>query len=190
MNPSPTLVLYAHAAPRRSRVNRPIAAALAQMPHIVVHDLYRMYPDYDIDIAHEQRALEQAQTVVFQYPLQWYAPPALLKAWLDEVLQYGWAYGTGGTALRGKRCMVVASTGGQADSYRPDGLHAYGVAEFLRPMEQTAVLCGMAWLPPLVLHDAHYASQEAIDAHVKRVCESLRVVADTAPATVSTTASV
>ena len=49
----------------------------------------------------------------------------------------------------------MASTGGPEDSYRPDGYNRYFFDAFLPPYEQTAALCGMRLLPPLVLHGAH-----------------------------------
>ena len=82
-----------------------------------------------------------------------------MKLWLDEVLAFGWAYGPGGTALRGKDLWLVATTGGPEDSYRPDSYNRYFFDAFLPPYEQTAALCGMRFLPPLVLHGAHRAER-------------------------------
>ncbi|MGE8366389.1 glutathione-regulated potassium-efflux system oxidoreductase KefF [Cupriavidus basilensis] len=165
----PILVIYAHPRPHLSRVNRPLATALESLPDVTVHDLYSSYTDYDIDVVAEQRALARASTLVFQFPVQWYSVPALLKLWLDEVLESGWAYGPGGTALRGKSLLVVASTGGHADSYGPDGAHGHSIEEYMLPLEQTAVLCGMNWLPPLVLHDANQADARTLADHIGRV---------------------
>ena len=81
--------------------------------------------------------------------------PPLMKLWLDEVLAFGWAYGPGGTALQGKDLWLVATTGGPEDSYRPDSYNRYFFDAFLPPYEQTAALCGMRFLPPLLLHGAH-----------------------------------
>ena len=32
-----------------------------------------------------------------------------MKQWFDVVFEYGWAYGSTGTALQGKEVMLVAS---------------------------------------------------------------------------------
>ncbi|EGF32410.1 hypothetical protein IMCC9480_2520 [Oxalobacteraceae bacterium IMCC9480] len=48
------LVILAHASLQRSRVNRRLADAAAGMPHVKVHDLYEIYPDFDINVRHEQ----------------------------------------------------------------------------------------------------------------------------------------
>ena len=78
--------------------------------------------------------------MVWQHPIHWYGMPPLMKLWLDEVLAFGWAYGPGGTALRGKDLWLVASTGGAEESYRPDSYNRYFFDAFLPPYEQTAAL--------------------------------------------------
>jgi len=93
--------------------------------------------------------------------------PALMKLWVDDVLAFGWAYGPGGTALRGKDLWLVATTGGPQESYHPSSYNRYFFDAFLPPYEQTATLCGMRFLPPLVLHGAHKADDAAILAHLK-----------------------
>ncbi|MGO4329725.1 NAD(P)H-dependent oxidoreductase [Cupriavidus sp. 2TAF22] len=165
----PILVIYAHPRPHQSRVNRSLASALEKLPAVTVHDLYTRYTDYDIDVVEEQRALARAGTVVLQFPVQWYSMPALLKLWMDDVLESGWAFGPGGTALRGKSLLVVASTGGHADSYGPDGTHGHSIGEYMLPLAQTAVLCGMNWLTPLVLHDANQVDEDVLAEHIGRV---------------------
>jgi glutathione-regulated potassium-efflux system ancillary protein KefF len=99
--------------------------------------------------------------------------PPLMKLWLDDVLTFGWAYGPGGHALRGKDLWLVASTGGPEDSYRPDSYNRYFFDAFLPPYEQTAALCGMRFLPPLVLHGAHKASEAELTAHAETYAQRL-----------------
>ena len=91
----------------QSRVNRRMLRA-AQASGVIVRDLYRLYPDYLIDVAAEQALLAQAKLVVWQHPVHWYHMPPLMKLWVDEVLAFGWAYGPGGTALRGKDLWLAA----------------------------------------------------------------------------------
>lgn len=162
----PAYVLAAHPNWRESRVNRPLFEAAGAIPGVAVRDLYGSYPDYDIDVPAEQRAAEAAQLLVLLHPIQWYTMPALMKLWLDEVLLHGWAYGHGGTALRGKDLWLVATTGGPETSYHPTGYNRYFFDAFLPPYEQTAALCGMRFLPPLLLHGAHRAAPGEIQAHV------------------------
>jgi glutathione-regulated potassium-efflux system ancillary protein KefF len=174
--PSPDaeiLVIVAHPELEQSRANRRLlqaARALQQRApagRLAVRDLYALYPDYLIDVAVEQAALAAARLVVWQQPIRWYSMPPLLKLWLDDVLTFGWAYGPDGNNLRGKDLWLVASTGGPEDSYRPDSYNRYFFEAFLPPYEQTAALCGMRFLPPLILHGAHKASEPDLAAHAE-----------------------
>jgi glutathione-regulated potassium-efflux system ancillary protein KefF len=99
---------------------------------------------------------------VWQHPIHWYGMTPLLKLWVDEVLSFGWAYGPGGSALRGKDLWLVASTGGPQESYRPDSYNRYFFDAFLPPYEQTAALCGMRFIPPLTIHGAHRVSPDGV----------------------------
>jgi glutathione-regulated potassium-efflux system ancillary protein KefF len=173
------LVLVAHPELEQSRANRRMLIEARSLQdvlplgRIVVRDLYALYPDYLIDIPAEQALLATAKLVVWQQPIHWYGMPPLLKLWVDEVLAFGWAYGPDGTALRGKDLWLVATTGGPQDSYRPDSYNRYFFDAFLPPYEQTAALCGMRFLPPLMLHGAHKASEADIAAHAASYAKQL-----------------
>ncbi len=80
------LILYAHSTSHLSRANRRLSEAAASLPNVLVHDLYEMYPDFHIDVAHEQAVLADADLLVFQHPIQWYSMPSLLKEWVYVVL--------------------------------------------------------------------------------------------------------
>ena len=168
------LVIVAHPAMEQSRANRALMRAARRADsRVQVRDLYSLYPDYLIDTDAEQAQLAAAKLVVWQHPIHWYGMPPLLKLWLDEVLAFGWAYGPGGTAVRGKDLWLAATTGGPEDSYRPDSYNRYFFDAFLPPYEQTAALCGMRFLPPLLLHAAHRASADEIAAHAQVYAQRL-----------------
>ena len=158
-------VLAAHPSWRESRVTRQLFDEARSVPGVQVQDLYGRYPDYDIDVRAEQDRVAACRLLVLLHPIQWYSMPALMKLWLDEVLRYGWAYGRSGTALRGKDLWLVASTGGPEGSYHPQGYNRYFFDAFLPPYEQTAALCGMRFLPPLLLHGAHRVGEREVQAH-------------------------
>jgi glutathione-regulated potassium-efflux system ancillary protein KefF len=170
------VVLVAHPRLEHSRVNRSLMRAAQALPpgRVQVRNLYRLYPDYLIDVDAERAALATARLVVWQFPFQWYGLPPLLKLWLDEVFGFGRAYGPGGNALRGKDLWLAASTGGPEQSYRPDGYNRYFFDAFLHPYEQTAALVGMRWLPPLLLHGAHRAEAALLDRHAALFAERLQ----------------
>jgi glutathione-regulated potassium-efflux system ancillary protein KefF len=163
---APIYVVAAHPNLKTSRVNRLLLQAATELPHVQVCDLFAAYPDYHIDIATEQARLKAAQLVVLVHPVFWYSMPALLKLWVDDVLTHGWAHGAGGNALRGKDLWLVATTGGPQDSYQPKGYNRFDFDAFLPPYDQTAALCGMRFLKPLILHGAHSVPSEDIKAFV------------------------
>jgi glutathione-regulated potassium-efflux system ancillary protein KefF len=175
-NPPPRdiLVIAAHPALAHSRVNRLLLrAARHAAARVVVRDLYALYPDYLIDVAAEQALLAAAKLVVWQHPIHWYGMTPLMKLWVDEVLSFGWAYGPGGHALEGKDVWLVASTGGPSESYRPDSYNRYFFDAFLPPYEQTAALCGMRFVPPLLLHGAHRVSADDVAEQAKVYAQRL-----------------
>lgn len=155
------LVLFAHPRLERSRAN---ARLLAHVPSsVTLHDLYERYPDFAVDIAEEQARLLAHDVVVWHHPLYWYSAPPLVKQWIDLVLSFGWAYGPGGTALAGRSLLHVVTTGGGSAAYQADGMHGWTLAEFLRPLQRTATLCGMRWLPPFAVHGTHRLSDEELE---------------------------
>jgi glutathione-regulated potassium-efflux system ancillary protein KefF len=167
------VVLAAHPDLAHSHANRALIRAAEDAAGVQVRDIYAMYPDYLIDSAAEQAALAEARLIVWLHPLQWYHMPPLMKLWVDEVLAYRWAYGPGGRALAGKDLWLVTTTGSVAEAYRPQGHHRHFFDAFLPPYEQTAALCGMRFLPPLVLHGAHRASPAELATHAQIFRERL-----------------
>lgn len=52
---SSVLILHAHPAAHRSRVNRAFLLALDGLAGVKIHDLYERYPDFHVDVRAEQR---------------------------------------------------------------------------------------------------------------------------------------
>jgi glutathione-regulated potassium-efflux system ancillary protein KefG len=152
------LVLLAHPALHRSRVNSRLAEAVRDLDEVTIEDLYENYPEFDIDVRREQRSLEEHDIVVLQHPFYWYSAPALVKQWQDLVLEHGWAYGREGHALEGKTLLCAISAGGSEAAYQRDGHNRFTIRELLAPFEQTARLCGMTYLPPFVVYGTHQLS--------------------------------
>jgi glutathione-regulated potassium-efflux system ancillary protein KefG len=122
----------------------------------------------DVDVRREQELLSAHDVVVFQFPFYWYSTPPILKQWQDLVLEHGWAYGSKGTALRGKSLLCALSAGGRAEAYRSEGHNRFTVRQLLAPLEQTARLCGMEFLEPWVVYGTHRLTEAEIgDAAVR-----------------------
>jgi glutathione-regulated potassium-efflux system ancillary protein KefG len=162
------LILFAHPALEKSRIHRRLVRAVPNLPGITFHDLYEAYPDFDVDVPGEQALLAAHDLIVLQHPFFWYSTPPLVKQWEDLVLEHGWAYGSDGTALHGKQMLSLITAGGGAAAYRRDGYNRHTIREFLAPIEQTARLCGMDYLPPYVIHGAHRLTDGDIEAAATR----------------------
>ncbi len=173
-----TLVLFAHPALQHSRVHGRLIREVPERPDLTFHDLYEAYPDFDVDVAREQALLLQHDLLVLQHPLYWYSVPPLLKQWIDLVLEHGWAYGSTGTALRGKAVLSLVSAGGAAAAYGPAGFNRYTVSQLLAPIEQTFRLCGMDYLPPYVIFGTHRLDEADIDREAERYRATLAALAD------------
>lgn len=121
--------------------------------------------------------------IVFQHPFYWYSTPALFKEWQDRVLEYGFAYPPKeGKELQGKTWLSVITKGGPEWSYRSGGYNNYSISELLRPLQQTANLCGMRWMAPFVVHGVlpgDYEDIKATEASVlQEKAEELRTMVD------------
>lgn len=149
------LINFAHPAKSRSNVNVALRDAVAKIDGVTVNDLYANYPDFMIDVAREQALCEENDIIIFQHPLYWYSTPAIVKEWMDLVLEHGWAYGSAGKALVGKLFFQAMTTGGDASTYQKDGFNEFTLKELTTPYRATAKLCNMTWLPPFAVTGVH-----------------------------------
>jgi glutathione-regulated potassium-efflux system ancillary protein KefG len=159
------LILFAHPAMEKSRVNLHLAEAVKDLDGVYFHDLYQEYPDFHFDIDREQELLLQHDIIIFHHPFFWYSTPAILKEWQDLVLEHGWAYGSHGKALAGKVFMNVITTGGKESAYQEKGYNRFTMRQLLAPIEQTAILCNMVFLAPFIVHGTHSISPEDISRY-------------------------
>ena len=143
-----TLVILAHPIIEESKINKRWKQELLQYPDkITVHELYTEYPDGNINVEKEQKLLESYDNIIFQFPLYWYSYPSLLKKWLDEVFTHGWAYGSKGDKLKGKKFRIAMSIGDKKDNYLPSGSVTFTVDEVIVPFKATAVHVGAISMP-------------------------------------------
>ncbi|MFT2110804.1 NAD(P)H-dependent oxidoreductase [Marinomonas sp. 2405UD68-3] len=149
------LINFAHPAKSRSKVNKALRKAVEGLDGITINDLYATYPDFMIDIEREKQLCEDHDIIIFQHPLYWYSTPAIIKEWLDLVLEHGWAYGSDGKALTGKILFQSISAGADASTYRTDGYNGFSLRELTSPLQATAKLCGLVWLPPFAVTGVH-----------------------------------
>ena len=149
----------------QSRVNKTWKTQLEESGKITrSRDLYADYPDFQIDIEREQELLLAHDRIILQFPFYWYSSPPLLKKWLDDVLTYGFAYGSTGDKLKGKDLQIILSAGGQEKFYSGFDIYAT-IYELLKPFQLTGNLCQMNYMLPVWMYRADSADQEMINAH-------------------------
>ncbi len=151
------LVIITHPHIENSLVNSRWIAELQKNPeHFTVHALYEKYPDGKINIEQEQKLVEAHDIIIFQYPLYWFNCPPLLKQWLDEVLLHGWAYGTTGDKLKGKKIALAISAGIKEIDYREDGLYQGTIEQLSLPFKITAQYVGAEFIDIFCWYDVEH----------------------------------
>lgn len=155
-----SVLLLAHPDLANSRANRALLAGLDGVLGWDRVDLYALYSDGRIDAAAERARLLRADRLVFQFPLQWYSVPPLLKAWMDAVLtplfylEPEIAASTSGLPL-----LAATTTGGPPGSYQPDGMT---MDELFAPLRATARKCNWSWQAPFAVHNVRSLDDAAL----------------------------
>lgn len=164
-----TLIILAHPDINHSKVNKSWKEELEKYPNdIIIHELYKDYPDWNIDIEKEQQLLEAYNHIILQFPLYWYSYPPLLKKWLDDVFTHGWAYGSKGTKLKDKKFGIALSIGDIKDNYLPTGSVSFTVDEVITPFKASVKHVGAIVLPYFAVFGASFqASDEEINQSAK-----------------------
>lgn len=164
-----TLVIVSHPYRQQSTVVHALQQVARAQPHLQVtqvRHLEALYGDDParVDVAKEQVALEGADRIVLLFPIHWFNLTPMLKAYLNRVWTYGWAFGPGGGALRDKAMQVVVSAGASEQTYSHEGLIRSTLDEVLTPMKASALYVGMHYLPPLAFFGMMDLGSAKLDA--------------------------
>ncbi|MEP9382489.1 NAD(P)H-dependent oxidoreductase [Nocardioides sp. KR10-350] len=133
--------------------------------------------------AHLDRLLA-ADLLVLSFPMWWFSLPAILKGWVDRVFVMGAVFGGnyglfGDAALAGKRAMLLFTTGGSRDSFRPGGVFG-SMEEFLRHIHRGMLeFVGYQVLDPVVTYGPAHLSDHERAAALNSVRESVALIAAT-----------
>ncbi|MDO4907692.1 NAD(P)H-dependent oxidoreductase [Neisseria sp.] len=180
-----TVIVSGHPDLSESTANRLILKEVKNaMPNVQIRDLGKLYPDFNINVADEQNALANADIIVWQFPFYWYAMPALMKKWIDDVHTYGFAYGSTGNKLHGKPLIVSLTAGGDETGYSKGGHEGREIGDFFHQFEATAHLCGMDFKPVIYSYEMHYIDgvgsaddlarvQNSAKAHAEKLVKAL-----------------
>lgn len=145
------------------------------------------------DVKAEIDKLLWADVLILQFPLWWFAMPAILKGWVDRVFAYGFAYGVGehsearwgdrygeGT-LAGKRAMLIVTAGGWEEHYSPRGVNG-PIDDLLFPINHGILYYpGYQVLPPHVIYRVDRFGEADFETVAEQLRERMRNLATTAP---------
>lgn len=145
------------------------------------------------DVKAEIEKLMWADTLILQFPLWWFAMPAILKGWVDRVFAYGFAYGVGehsdrrwgdrygeGT-LVGKRAMLIVTAGGWEEHYTPRGING-PIHDLLFPINHGILYYpGYDVLPPFVVYKVDRLEEAGFEPVAERLRDRMRTLATTPP---------
>lgn len=136
------------------------------------------------DIVGEQEKVAWADLLLLQYPMWWFAPPAILKGWFDRVFTRGFGYLPGHKydtgLMRGKTAMVTVTTGTSADTYAPDGIDG-ALLDVMWPVHNGFLrYAGFDVLTPFAVHMPGKLPEEERTAILGTYADELRRL-DTRP---------
>lgn len=145
------------------------------------------------DVKAEIDKLLWADILILQFPLWWFAMPAILKGWVDRVFAYGFAYGVGehsekrwgdrygeGT-LAGKRAMLIVTAGGWEEHYSPRGVNG-PIDDLLFPINHGILhYPGYDVLPSFVVYRVDRFGEADFTTAAEQLRERMRNLAATAP---------
>ncbi|XP_075901654.1 NAD(P)H dehydrogenase [quinone] 1 [Nelusetta ayraudi] len=116
------------------------------------------------DIVAEQRKVEAAELIIFQFPLYWFSVPAIMKGWFDRVLTQGFAFSLvhmyNNGIFKNKKAMLSFTTGAIQTMFQPDGING-DINVTLWPLQNgTLHFCGFQVLPPQIFWCPAHSSPE------------------------------
>jgi NAD(P)H dehydrogenase (quinone) len=145
------------------------------------------------DVKAEIEKLMWADALILQFPLWWFAMPAILKGWVDRVFAYGFAYGVGehsdkrwgdrygeGT-LVGKRAMLIVTAGGWEEHYAARGING-PIEDLLFPINHGILYYpGYSVLPPFVVYRVDHLDAAGFASVAELLRERMRMLPTTPP---------
>ncbi|KAM9408333.1 NAD(P)H dehydrogenase [quinone] 1 [Pholidichthys leucotaenia] len=129
------------------------------------------------DITAEQRKVEEAELIIFQFPLYWFSVPAIMKGWIDRVLSQGFAFSLekmfDNGAFKHKKVMLSFTTGATQTMFQPDGING-DINVTLWPLQYGVLhFCGFQVLAPQIFwspaHSPHAVRTAMLDGWRSRL---------------------
>ncbi|GAB3477132.1 NAD(P)H-dependent oxidoreductase [Nocardiopsis coralliicola] len=136
------------------------------------------------EVRREQERLAAAELLVLQFPLWWYGPPAMLKGWIDRVLQTGFAQGDldeatglprryGDGRLLGRKALVIVTAGDDPRTLGPRGVSG-DIESLLFPLTHGALwYVGIETLDLHVVYDADGIGPQGREEQAERLAKRI-----------------
>lgn len=153
-----TLIVVSHPHIDCSNTQQFLHESIRHLPDVTWHHLDGMG---EFDLPAEQRLVRDAERIVFQFPLYWYAAPASLKRWLDEVWVKQAVYDENGGLLNGKTLGFVISFSHPKQAYQLGGAEGVTLSALLAPYAALARKTGLRLLRALQIPQFAYQSDKA-----------------------------
>jgi NAD(P)H dehydrogenase (quinone) len=135
---------------------------------------------HDINI--EQEKVEWCDLMIWQFPLWWFALPAILKGWADRIFAMGRFYKKGcyyeTGILNGKKALLSITTGSPSDAYLKEGLQGdiYGI---LKPIHRGILeFVGFSVLKPQLSYSVAHLTDEERKAELEKWSARLKQIFD------------
>ena len=112
-----------------------------------------------LDVTAEQQLLRTADRIIFQFPLYWYAAPASLKQWEDQVLTSNFVYGVTEPPLKNKEFGIVVTTGRPLKDFRHGARENITMDEILLPYRVLAQQAQMQIMPAFIIPQFWYQNE-------------------------------
>ena len=168
-----------HPSYEKSLANKRIIEGIEKKDKgISIHHVDALYGDKEFDVESEQKKLVESDVIIFQFPLYWYSVPGMMKSWFDNVMIYGFAFGTNGDKLKGKSLILSLTTGATEDSYTVHGRNGHTIEDYFLWIEQLGHLTQMKYQGIIVSYG--YSLQAGIEyieqttaSHVERLYNAI-----------------
>ncbi|MCF7912888.1 MAG: NAD(P)H-dependent oxidoreductase [Candidatus Cloacimonetes bacterium] len=181
------LIIYAH--PRKDSFNQAILkrveGVLAELQQdVIIRDLYAMNFDpvfraeeqaklqknrTPATIKTEQKHISWADMLIIIHPIWWFSMPAILKGYIDKVLQAGFAYsyvnGKVIGLLQNKKLLLINTTGTPEKA-----MEQKGIKDVLQTTMDTGIyeFCGLK-VEHIFLAGVSYIDEKAREAYLDQV---------------------
>ena len=149
-----TLIIMSHPDVAQSTSQQFLLAAVKGEEQIQIRHLESILAkqeDNHFDKTIERAFLQEADKIIFQFPLYWYQCPSVMKQWMDEVLTLNLSQKD-----TKKEFGIVVTVGAKKDRYTAGGSVGFGIEELLRPYQAFANQLGWNYQTPFVIYQFQY----------------------------------